>query len=60
MSSKWDVTVVCTTVDAYIDMAVQDPGCVAEMVASRKEAKYVTLQTQYDFQPIAVETGCSQ
>ena len=26
------------------------------MAASRKEAKYVTLQTNYDFQPIAVET----
>ena len=31
-------------------------GCVAEMAASRKEAKYATLRTHYDFQPIAVET----
>jgi len=29
---------------------------VAEMAASRKEAKYATLQFHYDFQPIAVET----
>ena len=35
---------------------MQGPGCVAEMAASRKEAKYATLQTHYDFQPIAVET----
>ena len=26
------------------------------MAASRKEAKYATLQTHYDLQPIAVET----
>jgi len=26
------------------------------MAASRKEAKYATLRTHYDFQPIAVET----
>ena len=50
-SLAWDVTVVCTTADSYIDLA-----CVAEMVASRKEAKYATLRTHYDFQPIAVET----
>jgi len=28
---------------------------MAEMAASRKEAKYATLRTLYDFQPIAVE-----
>ena len=51
------MTVVCsTTTDSYIDLAVQGPGCVAEMAATRKEVKYATLQTQYDFQSIAVET----
>ena len=35
---------------------MQGPDCVAEMAASRKEAKYATLRTHYDFQPIAVET----
>jgi len=55
-SLTWDVTVVCTTADSYIDLAVQGLGCVAEMAASRKEAKYATLRTLYDFQPIAVET----
>ena len=52
MSLTWDVTVVCTTADSYIDLAVQGPGCVAEMAASCKQAKYAT----YYFQPIAVET----
>jgi len=33
------VTVVCTTADSYIDLAVQGPGCVVEMAASRKEVK---------------------
>jgi len=48
--------IICSTADSYIDLAMQGPGCVAEMAASRKEAKYATLQTHYDFQPIAVET----
>ena len=29
---------------------------MAEMAASRKEAKYVTLRSHYDLEPIAVET----
>ena len=45
-----------TTADSYIDLAVQGPGCVAEMAASRKEAKYATFRTHYDFQSIEVET----
>jgi len=48
-SLTWDVTVVCTTADSYIDLAVHGPGCVVEMAASRKEAKYATLRTHYDF-----------
>ena len=55
-SLTWDVTVVCTTADSYTGLAVQGPGCMAEMAASRKEAKYATLRTHYDFQPIAIET----
>jgi len=51
-SLTWDVTVVCTTADSYIDLAVQGPGCVGEMAASRKEVKYATLQSHYHFQPI--------
>jgi len=55
-SLTWNVTVVCSTADSYIDLAMPGPGCVAKMAASHKEAKYITLQTHYDFQPIAVET----
>ena len=56
-SLTWDVIVVCTTADSYIDFTVQGPGCVAEMAASRKEAKYATLQSHYELlQPIAVDT----
>jgi len=52
----WDVT-VCSTADSYIDLALQGPGCVAEIAASRKkdEIPYATLRTLYDFQPIAIE-----
>ena len=46
-SLAWDVTVVCSTADSYIDLAVQGPGCVAETAASRKEAKYATFRTHY-------------
>ena len=53
----WYVTVVCSTADSYIDLAIQGPGSVSEMAASRKEAKYAALQTRYHiFQPISVET----
>ena len=56
MGRDSDHPVVCSTADSYIDLAVQGPGCVAEMAAARKEAKYVSRQTQYDLQPIAVGT----
>ena len=49
-------TVVCSTADSYTDLAIQGPGSVAEMAASRQEAKYAALQTHHIFQPIAVET----
>ena len=51
----WAVTVVCTMADSYVDLTVQGAECVAEMAASRR-VNYATLQTHYDFQPIAVET----
>ena len=55
-SLTWDVTVVCSTADSHIDLAIQGPGSVAEIAASRREAKYAALQTHHIFQPIAVET----
>jgi len=36
--------------------AAIDAGAVAEVVASRKEAKYANLGSRYIFDPIAVET----
>ena len=50
------MTVVCSAADSYIDLATEGPGSVAEMAASRKEAKYAVLQTRHILQPIAVET----
>ena len=55
-SLTWDVTVVCSTADSYTDLVIQGLGSVAEVAASRKEAKYAALQTHHIFQPIAVET----
>jgi len=43
-SLTWYVTAFAPLL-TYIDLAVQDPGRVAEMAARRKEAKYATLQT---------------
>jgi len=50
-----DATVTCSTAD----LAVQDPSSVADVqqtATSRKQAKYVDLQSQYNLQLIAIET----
>jgi len=52
----WDMTIICSTANSYIDLAVQGLGLVAKLAASRKQAKYVDLWSLYSFQPIAVET----
>ena len=41
----WDVTVICSMADSYIDLAVQGSRSAAELAASRKQAKYVDLQS---------------
>lgn len=51
----WDVTVVCTMADSYVDAAARGAGSVAELAATRKSAKYAELSRNYIFQPIAVE-----
>ena len=51
----WDVTVVCPFADSYISGAAREPGSVAELAASRKEAKYAVLDGCYMFVPIAFE-----
>jgi len=37
----WDVTVICRLVVSYISDAAREPGSVAELAASRKEAKFI-------------------
>jgi len=52
----WDVTVICPLADSYVELAALEAGSAAELAATRKLAKYSALGTQYDFQPVAVET----
>ena len=51
----WDVTVICPMADSYISDATREPGSVAELAASRKEAIYSALDGRYMFVPIAFE-----
>ena len=53
-SLTWDVTVVRSTAESYIDLSRSWQNGRDGSFAN--EAKYVTVQTHYDFQPIAVET----
>jgi len=39
----WDVTVISPLADSYFSDAAREPGSVAELAASRKEAKYAAL-----------------
>jgi len=54
-SLAWDVTVVSTLAQSYVDRAATGVGAVAEMAAERKLAKYSNLASNFIFQPIAVE-----
>jgi len=51
----WDVTVVCPLADSYVATAARVAGSAAEGAAARKSAKYTNIETNYMFQPIAVE-----
>ena len=51
----WDVTVICPLADSYISDAAREPGSVAELAASRKDAKYAAIDGRYMFVPIAFE-----
>jgi len=51
----WDVTVVSTLADSYVAVAARESGLVAEQAAERKSVKYIDLQQNHFFQPIAVE-----
>jgi len=50
------VTVICPLAHSYLQAATASAGAVAELAATRKVAKYITLEDQYIFQPIAVES----
>jgi len=51
----WDVTVVSTLAQSYVDRAATGVGTVAEMAAERKAEKYHNLSSDHIFQPIAME-----
>jgi len=52
----WDVTVVCPLADSYMATAARVAGSAAEGAAARNSAKYTNIETNYMFQPIAVES----
>ena len=52
----WDVTVACPVANSYIQTAIGSAGAVAKMAATRKSTKYGALESQYCFQPIALES----
>ena len=41
---------------AYVEASAWQSGAAAEIAATRKEAKYSNLPSQYTFYPIAIET----
>jgi len=55
-SMCWDVTVICTLAESYVNGAANEAGAAAEVAASRKEAKYAGIDNRYVFEPIAVES----
>ena len=52
----WDVTVVCSLADSYVDASARDAGSAAESAAIRKADKYSALERTHFFQSIAVES----
>ena len=52
----WDVTVICSLADSYVNGAAREAGTAAEVAATRQEEKYADLDSRYLFEPIAVET----
>ena len=49
----WDVTVICPLADSA---AAREAGSAAEEAATRKTAKYSSIQAHHIFQPVAVES----
>ena len=54
-SLVWDVNVISTLAQSYVDRASTGVGAVAEMAAERKLAKYSSLASNFIFQPTAVD-----
>jgi hypothetical protein len=52
----WDVTVTDTLADSYLHNTSTTPGSASEAAADRKEQKYETLASTYNFIPLAFET----
>jgi len=52
----WDVTVICSLAESYVNEAASEAGAAVEVAASRKEEKYADLDSRYLFEPNAVET----
>jgi len=52
----WDVTVICPLADSYVAAAARETGSAAEEAATRKTAKYSSIQAHHIFQPVAVES----
>jgi len=51
----WDVTVVSTLADSYLQASSHSAGGAAEIASVRKESRYSILPPDYSFQPVAFE-----
>jgi len=52
----WNVTVICSLAESYVNGAVHESGAAAEVTTSHKEEKYACLDSCYLSELIAVET----
>ena len=50
------MTVTSTLADSYVNSSAESAGAAAELVATRKTAKYTSLPASHSFHPIALET----
>jgi len=56
----WDVTVISSLAEPYINEAAHEAGSAAEVAASHKEEKHADLDSHSLLKPIRVETLSSQ
>ena len=52
----WDVTIADTVCQSYVIQCSNQPGAAAEIRESQKTTKYKSLENDYYFIPIAIET----